>query len=224
MVLSVAEGVVRVEQYITSTTRLGDGTVVAIESGFPWNGSVLITVDAPAPTRFLFRVPGWTACCRVTLDDRDSSDGRVSRLLERVPTEVFGAARFAAATYEELPLLAGKSRLRLEFDMAVSTLRAHPKVRCDRGRVAIVRGPLVYCAEAIDNPGINLESVAVDIAALRVVADPSFPGGGCVAIVGPDSRGRALRLVPYNLWGNRVEAGATGAMRVFLKEGSKEIR
>ncbi len=216
MVLSVADGVVRVEQYISSTTRLGDGTVVAIESGFPWSGTVSITVDAPAPTRLLFRVPGWAARCRVALDGRDGGD---ERLIERVPVSVFGAARFAAATYEELALPAGKSRLRLEFDMAVSALRAHPKVRCDRGRVAIVRGPLVYCAEAVDNPGIDLEGVAVEPAALRAEHDPVFPGGGCVVITGPDPQGRVLRLVPYFLWGNR----GAGAMRVFLKESAKEI-
>ena len=218
MVLSVAEGVVRVEQYISSTTRLGDGTVVAIESGFPWSGAVSITVDAPRPTRLLFRVPGWAARCRVALDGRDE------RLIERVPVPVFGAARFTAATYEELALPGGKSHVRLEFDMAVSALRAHPKVRCDRGRVALVRGPLVYCAEAVDNPGIDLESVAVDPTALRAEGDPSFLGGGCVAIVGTDSRGRALRLVPYHLWGNRDDrANEARAMRVFLKESAKEI-
>jgi DUF1680 family protein len=162
--------------------------------------------------RLLFRMPGWAASCRTTLNSVDEP------LVERVPAIVFGAARFASATYEELALPAGTSRISLEFDMSVTFLRAHPKVRCDRGRIAIVRGPLVYCAEAVDNPGLNLDSAVVDPAALRSVNDPSFPGGGCVVIVGADPQGPAPRLVPYFLWANR----GRGAMRVFLTEPAKE--
>jgi DUF1680 family protein len=69
----------------------------------------------------------------------------------------------------------------------------------------------------VDNPGIDFDRVVVDSAALQSESDPSFPGGGCVAIVGAEPRGFALRLVPYFLWANR----GRGAMRVFLTELTK---
>ena len=43
--------------------------------------------------------------------------------------------------------------IRIHFDMPVRTVVANGKVVDDRGKVAVERGPLVYCAEAVDNDG-----------------------------------------------------------------------
>ena len=51
-------------------------------------------------------------------------------------------------------------RVRLDLDMPVERVRAHPEVRQDVGRIALMRGPLVYCLEGADNP-ISLNRVSV---------------------------------------------------------------
>ena len=196
-----AEGALRIDQYFTCSARITDGAAVAMESGFPWKGGVAISVETPAPIRLYYRVPGWAGRCRVRLD------GVEVLVIDRKPVRTFGAARFASATYEMLALEAGSRRVQLDFDMPVNFLRADPKVRCDRGRAAIVRGPLVYCVETVDNPGIDLDSLVVEPAALRPEPDHTFPDEEVVAIVGP------ARLIPYSYWGNRGRA----AMRVFLR-------
>ena len=40
----------------------------------------------------------------------------------------------------------------LAMDMPVRRVKAHPKVEADVGRMALMRGPLVYCLEGVDNP------------------------------------------------------------------------
>jgi uncharacterized protein len=208
----------RIDQYVSASARMDEGTGVSMESAFPWAGDAAIKVEARAPLRLLFRVPGWATRCRATLN------GVEALVSERAPAETFGAARFSRSTYERLDLPAGSSEVRLEFDMPVSFLRAHPKVRPDRGRVAICRGPLVYCAEGLDNPGVDLDSVRVDPAALETAGSVDFPEA--TAISGParlDRKGSGaipvtLRLLPYYLWGNR----GPGAMRVFLREAKAD--
>ncbi len=54
------------------------------------------------------------------------------------------------------------AEINVDFDMPVSAVRANRSVHEDAGRVAIVRGPVVYCAEGVDN-GKDLKSVRVDI-------------------------------------------------------------
>src|SRR5205085_10894220 len=57
---------------------------------------------------------------------------------------------------------AAGDKVRLQFDMPPQVIVANPRVTDDAGRVAIQRGPLVYCAEQIDQPGVtSLYDIAV---------------------------------------------------------------
>lgn len=120
--------------------------------------------------------------------------------------------------------------LTLEFPMPIERVRAHPRVLHDAGCVAIQRGPLIYCAEEIDN--------GADLGLLRLPKKMNFktrfdPGflGGAVIIEAAAERVRPasaalyttaehltetakLKLVPYCLWNNRGE----GEMRIWLRE------
>jgi len=101
---------------------------------------------------------------------------------------------------------------------------AHPGVGAVRGCVAAERGPLVYCAESVDqDPAARLDEVAVDTSVPP--ADQGMDGGlggavtlGCTARalqVGEPGRATVvtpLTMVPYHLWGNRGPA----SMRVWL--------
>ena len=86
--------------------------------------------------------------------------------------------------------------------------RAHPGVRGHRGKVAITRGPLVYCLESVDNPDVDIFADRLDPASLAPVSDPGLLDGA-VSIQGSTSKGRALKLIPYLLWGNRGPSDMT---------------
>lgn len=124
----------------------------------------------------------------------------------------------------------------LNLPLDVRFTRADPRVDADRGAVAIERGPLVYCLDAVDNPGHRLDDVVLDPSQEpRMGRGEDLLGGvttifahGAVrprppasswwpyAAVTADGLGpgepRSFTAVPYFAWGNREE----GAMRVWL--------
>jgi uncharacterized protein len=210
MAFAVAEGAARIDQYVSGGLALADGTSIRVESGLPWKGSVSVEVEAAAPLDLFARFPGWADRCRITFYRGPVEPGGPGEVVldeARAPAAVFGPGRFAAS-YARIELPAGRSRIGIELGMPVAAIRAHPGVRCDRGRAAVARGPLVYCAEARDNPGIDLDEAAVELASLGPVPMPDAPIPGALAL-----EGEGLSLVPYMLWGNR----GAGAMRVFLR-------
>ena len=125
--------------------RRRTGVRVAQQTEYPWKGAVDFTVDPAHAAEFsLFvRIPAWAAGTTV---------------------EVKAPAPFAAR--EEAPKpgeyfeihrrWSPGDKVHIEFAMTPRLVRANPLVREDAGRVALERGPLVYCLEQPDQPGFNL--------------------------------------------------------------------
>ncbi len=114
--------------------RLEDGTglVLRVETNYPWDGQVGISVEPAEGHEFTLsvRIPGWTSSARV--------------LVNGAPAE--GAAR--PGQYFALRRRWQRGdRVQLSLDMTPQFLQADPRVPDDRGRVAVERGPLVYCLE-----------------------------------------------------------------------------
>ncbi len=196
------------------------GTTVGLTQAtdYPWNGDVRITLSPARPAAFglLLRIPGW--CSR-----------HVIRVNGRPVTA---------------PISKGYARLRrtwqagdtvtLALAMPVERVAAHPRVREDTGKVALQRGPLVYCLEACDNPQVGALLLPRS-AKLTARRDPRLLGGIAVIegrALAADTRGWAGRLyapaarlksravrfraVPYFAWANR----RPGAMTVWLPQCS----
>lgn len=92
--------------------------------------------------------------------------------------------------------------------MPVVLRRASPKVRGHRNKVALSRGPLVYCLESTDNPGLNIFSLKIDPQTIRVERDPNLLGGIQI-LRGKTREGRDFTAIPYSLWANRGESQMT---------------
>ena len=90
----------------------------------------------------------------------------------------------------------------LRFDLPVRARKAGPRVAGHAGKVALTRGPLVYCLESIDNPGIDIFAAAIDLRSLRPEPAPDLLGG-IVVLGGRTTDGRPVTAIPYALWGNR---------------------
>lgn len=114
-----------------------DETDVALaqETDYPWEGEVTIAVDPAEPTAFelALRVPEWA----------DSATVAVDGTRQTVPV-VDGYAR-VDQTWEE------RTVVDLTFDQSARQIEAHPKVHQNTGKVAVQRGPIVYCLEERDN-------------------------------------------------------------------------
>jgi hypothetical protein len=207
LVYSRGEGQIRVDQYIGSSARIGAAASVRLDSSLPWEGHARIEVESASPYALLLRIPGWADRAQATLGDSPP------RIIERPAERRFGAARFERSEYMALELASGKSLISLDFSMEISLLRAHPRVGPDVGRVAVARGPIVYCAETADNPGLDLDAVSLDPASLRYAWDEGLFDGGCGTIEGNTDNGKPIKLIPYAFWGNR----GPGSMRVWLR-------
>ncbi|MFN3705098.1 MAG: glycoside hydrolase family 127 protein [Thermoflexales bacterium] len=187
-------------------------------TAYPWDSRITLTLRLPRPLRFALylRVPGW--CPKFRL--------RVNGKSRRVHLKRGYAV--LQQTWRDGDVVD------LELDMPAQLLSAHPAVCSALGRVALQRGPLVYCFEHIDNPLCPLDHVLLpmeliwkreelDIEGLRVVAlrvqalqevwrEAKRP---LYAPYLPSRRRPALvTAIPYFAWANR---DVSGAMRVWMR-------
>lgn len=108
--------------------------------------------------------------------------------------------------------------MELDLPMPVNRVYAHEKVEDDQGKVALMRGPILYCLEAVDHPGMDLSRLALpQDAALRAEHRAGLLGGVTVLqgqALADAQRPVTLTAVPYYAWANRER----GAMTVWIGE------
>ena len=173
------------------------------------------------------------------------TDGKERRVLLRIPGYVTGAALTLNGNVIRPAVEKGYAcvrrafaegdELEITFEMKSTFMRANDEVRADAGRVALVRGPLVYCLEQADN-GENLGQLVVDAQSpIEEIYDEDLLGGTMLLRcrgwrtgrgAGGDelyssapakAAGKVLTFVPYPYWGNRGE----GEMIVWVREALK---
>ena len=108
-------------------------------ANYPWSGKVRIEIDPETPAAFdlKLRIPGWCHGAKVSVNG------------EAVPVE--GRTVDGYLTIDRT--WNKGDTVTLDLPMPPVRLYAHPGVSMDAGRVALKRGPLVYCVEEADNPG-----------------------------------------------------------------------
>ncbi len=125
----------------------GVGLKVVQKTNYPWDGNVEITVTPAEASEFTFylRIPGWADHAQATVNAK-------------------GLTGATPGTY--LPIRRRWSPgdiIQLKVEVLPQVIEANPRVADDTGRVAIQRGPLIYCLEEIDQPsGISLSDVAIN--------------------------------------------------------------
>ncbi|MBV9123209.1 MAG: glycoside hydrolase family 127 protein [Planctomycetes bacterium] len=129
--------------------------VVRQTTRYPWQGQVHLVVEPEHPGEFnlSIRIPGW---CQAA--------GSPDDLYQVVGRPASGAVviKVNGQTVPRLDMVRGYARLRLFWKagdtveltlaMPVRRVHAHPRVQTDVGRVALMRGPVVYCLEGVDTP------------------------------------------------------------------------
>lgn len=213
------EPAVYVNQFVGSEASLVvDDADVTLrqETSFPWDGDVTLTTDVDDPVEFALRVrvPEWSRDVSVSVDGAS------------VPVDTSGD--YLAVERE----WADGDELALEFGMRPERLVAHPSVDDDRGKIALRRGPLVYCLEGVDHDRPLHHYAIDDESAIEVTRRPDLLRGvttleGTAAV--PDreewmdslyrraedtSRTDAtFTAIPCYAWANRTP----GEMRVWLE-------
>jgi uncharacterized protein len=178
-----------IDQYIGSemTLDLGVPVQVKIKSGLPWDGTVKIQITPETQREFKIhlRMPSWSSSHQPEEATASGVDPRnaVYQTIHRVWSS-------------------DGETLEFNFDMSIKIRRAHPKVRGHAGKVAVTRGPLLYCLESLDNPGTDIFSAQLDPSSLSDEFVPDLLGG-CVVIDAKTVDNQLLKFIPYFLWANR---------------------
>lgn len=222
---AVADNEIAVHLYGESSVKAevaGTRIELSQTTRYPWHGSVRLSLKVEKPTRFAIslRIPGWAKGAKLSID---------GGAVDLASVMVDGYARIEHEW-------TGREVIDLELPLIPRALWADPRVRQDTGRFALMRGPLVYCAEAVDNgEGLNALTVTGDPARASETVVEAL--GGAVALdieakrdistgfegslyreAPPVTEPAKARFVPYHLWDNR----APGEMLVWMRGGSKK--
>jgi DUF1680 family protein len=209
-----------VHLYVGGTASLqvaGQRVDLRVDTEYPWEGKVTITVEPEAPAAFALklRVPAWCDEFSLKVNGTEAKSPHPERGYLRIEQE----------------WKAG-DRVELNLSMPIELVKAHPEVLDDIGCVAIQRGPLVYCLEQADND-LPLHRLALTRdAKLEARFEPDLLDGVVVihgdAVDDLDWDAQLYRLtrekrkrfrisaVPYYAWDNRKP----GEMRVWIRSDS----
>jgi DUF1680 family protein len=201
--------------------HMGEQTVrLEQKTDYPWDGEVAITILLNQPTTFTLnlRLPEWcqNAALRV--------NGKV------IDTEPLIEKGYMKVSRE----WKNGDTVLLNLDMPVERIVAHPAVRMANGKVALQRGPIVYCLEGVDNPVTPLNRIALPRTALLDTTYRNDLLNGVVVITAPaevieengwdgvlyrnrpaTTKACEITAVPYCVWDNREP----GQMLVWIREG-----
>ena len=187
---------------------LADSSPVVVsldqKTEYPWSGKAELSLAPLVETGMAsfalkVRIPGWAKGRPVPSDlyvqtsPSSASDVSLSVNGERVAAKV---GDDGYVTIERKWKVGDK--VVLDLPMPVKRIRANEKVAADRGRLAVERGPVVYCAEGFDNGGKAYGAVLPADAIFEdttiSIGDKTFPAL---------KASNGLVLIPYFLWGNR---------------------
>jgi DUF1680 family protein len=207
-----------VHQYVGSELEVDLGLPIRVrmESGLPWQGSIALHLSSPSPVEFTLhlRIPSWAQEVQLRINGH-----RLHPVQPPQPPPPSGDASTAeppASGYSPhqayyVPLsrtwMPGDV-VEVEFPLAITIRRPHRRVRSVRGRVALTRGPLVYCLESVDNPGLDIFEAQIDPSTLQAEFSPDHLGGVWL-LQGETIQGEPFRAIPYFCWANRGESEMT---------------
>lgn len=206
----------------TANLQLADGPVTLRQvTQYPWDGKVKFEMTLYSPHKFSLhlRIPSWCKEWKLRIND-------IAADLKPEENGYLAIAR----EWETGDMV------EFQMDMPIQTVWPHPAVRYLEGRVALQRGPLVYCLEGVDHEGVILDRITLhsgDIQSglFQTIHRDDFLGG--VTILrgkgqriseagwdgllyrnqAPATESVEITAIPYYAWDNR----ASGEMRIWLR-------
>jgi len=200
--------------YIGNTANLSiDGKPLTIEStaNMPWEGKAVIKISGEACFELALRVPSYAKNFTLTKNG--------------------AAVEFKAENGYAVVEAKDGDVYEVSFDMDAVVLCANPRVTEDCGKACVIRGPIVYCAEEVDNTDLLQDFILDPFAPIAIDDSDLFGGIKVLTVSGkrtdlsvwdPDTLYQpicatkvmpaSLKLIPYFLWNNRGE----GEMTVWM--------
>jgi hypothetical protein len=201
---------------------------VSVESEMPWGGKSKLTISTKQDVKLdlKLRVPGWAR--------NQPAPGNLYSYADRVEKQtrvsVNGKSLTASADKSGYISLArnwkNQDVVEIEFPFETRRVIADAKVKENHGRMAVERGPMVYCCEWPDAAGGHVLDLLFDSnAELRTTVEKDFLDGvpsivtEARKISNPSAPPQPVQLIPYYLWANR----GAGEMSVWLLKAEYAI-
>jgi DUF1680 family protein len=209
-----------VNLFITSKTsiQVAPKTIVEVnqKTNYPWDGNLVLTVNPNKKSIFTLylRIPGWANNQPVPSDLYKYANPAT----EPITIKINGQP----ATFKPENGYAKLSRewkkgdmIEYALPMTIHRVEANPNIKADLGKVALERGPIVYCLEGVDNPDSYARFVLPDDAKLSFGSDAKklngtheLTGEGILFNVSQDglsiqSQKQTFTAIPYYQWCNR---------------------
>jgi len=184
-----------VHHYFKSDAEF-DGIKIVQNTEYPNNGAVKLNVKGMKGKTIAVRIPSWAENYSIGAEVAKTEKG-----------------------YAYIAIDCDEAEICLDFAMECRLVAANPEIESDAGRVALCRGPLVYCAERIDNGiALNNLSISADLNAeilfneemqAYTVETDGFEDGvfdSLYRTYRPDFNSRRIKFIPYFAFANRGES------------------
>ena len=194
----------------TYKSAFGD---IEVESLYPYDGKIRITIKSSDTFKFSVRIPQWCKKYAITLNGAEVSEKAVADYI----------------TFDRK--WQSGDMIEIALDMPVVVMRSNFKVTSNAGRIALMRGPVVYACESVDNPD-GISNMRIDSkAGFELVKAEGLPEnviavkGRAVYETAADTEALyyagdivfkegTFTAIPYHLWQNRGAAN----MAVWIRE------
>jgi len=208
-----------VNLYISNVANIAmenNNITINVKTEYPYMSSANICIETEKDNEFTLalRIPKWCSLKSLSIDDENFADYVIDKGYIKINRK-----------------WSRKATIQIEFNMPAQFIYSNPKVSADIGKVAVVKGPVVYCLEEIDN-GKNLAAIEVNINTNLIEKYDKDLLGGTLTILAsaekvrdvevdkelytmekPLSQPATLKFIPYCLWNNRGK----GEMLVWVR-------
>ena len=222
------DGDVYVNLFVSSdaTINVNNKPVQIVQqNNYPWEGALRLTVSTRSPLAFnlLVRIPGWADNSAIPSDlyqFTSSSDKKTEIKINGQPVQYSMKNGYAvlARTWKKGDIV------EMNLPMEVRRVIANEKIKDDKGKVALQRGPIIYCAEWADNAGKASNIIVPSSAQFTTEFQPNLLNGVVVVksqvpVILINNEGnnisttnRTMTAIPYYAWAHRGK----GEMQIWF--------
>ncbi len=225
-----------VNLFVESNTiiKIGKSNVnINIETNYPWDGKVRLNIDPEKKTKFdlHIRIPGWSEGIGVPGDlYKSKSESKTSKIF-------FVNGKSFSYKIENGYAVLNKEwkkgdKVEAEFFMEVQSILSKSEVKQNENRVAVQRGPLVYCVEGVDNNNQVWNILVPDNTEFKeitysILSEPIIALQAELPVItsSADSttaqtKNKKIIFIPYYTWANRGQ----NPMQVWFPQKIKDIK
>jgi hypothetical protein len=186
-------------------------------TGIPWEGDVEITLLPEVPKRFALkiRIPGWSTGKPVPSDlyfvkEEHSIPFIIEMNGEEIPYDIVKGFAVIERKWGR------GDKVYIKFPIQIYRIYSNEKVEANQGRVALQRGPLVYCIESADYPKREFQSISIN-EKIALMAEYQYDILNGIMLIRSSNELRLdeepiFKAIPYYAWAHR----GPSAMKVWI--------